>query len=320
MISKNLKYFSLTLVLIFSLSWGTNLLKCNLDEFFYWHQFAANPQILAAQANQLAFEQNLRDLKPKRDRQVADLEIRARSAISVLLNTQNNDRILLEKNIDERLPIASLSKLMVANVVLKYYDLDKEIQVSQAAIDQEEDFGKLSAGLVLSVRELLYPLLMESSNDAAFSLANDYSGMSEQSFVKLMNSEAQNLNLTDTYFVNSTGLDPDEPGQEINYSSAHDLVQIVKELLKYSLVWEILSTPQINLYGQELLNTNRLLNEMPQIVGGKTGYTDEALGCFLLVSSAPKGKGYLVNVILGTTDRFNEMARLINWLYQGYLW
>jgi len=321
--TKNLKYFLIPLILSLPFWWGINVLQDNLSNFFFWREMAENPKILAAEANQLAFEQNLRDLKPIRDNQIEDLEIKAKSATSVFLDNQGRERILFQKDIDQRLPIASLTKLMTAYIVLENYDLAKEIKISKEAVSQKENLGKLKVGEILSVEQLLYPLLMESSNDAAFALANDYEGMNREKFVELMNLTAQKMNLENTHFFNPTGLEPDEDKytKDLNYSTAADLVKLTKELLKEPLIWEILSTPKYTLYGPELVNTNEFLGEMPGIIGGKTGYTEKALACFLLVSESPKSKGYLLNVILGTeANRFEEMKKLLNWVQQAYNW
>jgi len=317
--TKNLKYFLIPLVLSLPFWWGINNFQVNLQDFFYYREFTNNPQILAAQANQLAFEQSIRNLKPFRDNKVADLEIASRGAISFLLNNYGEERILFQKDIDERLPIASLTKLMTAYVVLENYDLAKEIKISKEAVSQEENLGKLSVGEILSVEQLLYPLLMESSNDAAFALANDYDGMTKEVFVELMNLEAQKLGLENTHFINVTGLDSDD-STETNYSSVRDLTMLTQTLLKTPLIWQILETRQIDLYGAELINSNKLLDRIPEIIGGKTGYTEQALGCFLLVLEAPKNNQYLINVILGAEDRFGEMEKLVDWVNRAYKW
>jgi len=318
----NLKFFSIALVLVSATTWGANFLGQGLEEFFLGREWASNPKILAAQANQMEFARLVRNSKPLRNRATADLKIDAKAAISILLNNQGGEKILFEKNSQEPLPIASLSKLMTVDVILKNYDLSREIVITKEAVAQEENFGKLRVGDVLTVEQLLYPLLMESSNDAAFALANDYDGVAEKIFVSMMNEDAQSLGLGNTHFVNSSGLDPEtqEPKENINISSARDLSQLTQQLLKTPLVWKILSTPKINLYGETLISTNKLLGKVSGIIGGKTGYTDTALGCFVLVLEAPNGKGRIINVILGAQDRFSEMEKLINWTNQAYLW
>jgi len=318
--TKSFKFFLIPFVLSFPFWWGINNLQAELLDVFYYREFTHNSKILAAQANQMEFEERIKTLKPLRDGQVPDLTVTARGAISLLINNLGREKILFEKDIDQQLPIASLTKLMTAYIVLEHYDLNKEIKVSKEAVQQEENLGKLAVGEALSVEILLYPLLIESSNDAAFSLANDYDGMTEQVFVELMNLEAQQLGMENTLFSNVTGLDS-ETSDPTNYSTVHDLTVLARALLDKPLVWQILSTSQINLYGPTLTNSNRLLVKIPLIIGGKTGYTEEALGCFLLVLEAPSDHRYLINVILGTNNgRFSEMEKLIEWVNKAYKW
>ncbi len=320
--SRNFKFFLVTLVLSLPFWWGINVLEERLENFFYWQELSQNAQIFTAQ---IGLEERLNELKPIRHGNVKDLELKATSAISVFLDNKGKEKILFEKESGKILPIASLTKLMTANVVLENYGLSKEIKISEKAVEQPEDLGKLAAERIFPVKYLLYPLLMESSNDAAFSLANDYDGMTIEKFVALMNSTAQKLNLNDTFFVNPSGLDPEEnkPKTKINYSTTSNLAKLTKELLKKPLIWEILSTPKYDSYGPKLINTNELLGEIPGIVGGKTGYTYAAGGCIILVTIAPKDAGFLVNIILGAdgqNGRFGEMEKLVNWLNTAYKW
>ena len=125
--------------------------------------------------------------------------------------------------------------------------------------------------------------------------------------------------LENTHFINVTGLDS-EDSAETNYSSVRDLTIFAQTLLKTPLIWQILETRQIDLYGAELINSNKLLDRIPEIIGGKTGYTEQALGCFLLVLEAPKNNQYLINVILGAEDRFGEMEKLVDWVNRAYKW
>jgi D-alanyl-D-alanine carboxypeptidase (penicillin-binding protein 5/6) len=163
---------------------------------------------------------------------------------------------------------------------------------------------------------------MESSNDAAFALADDYSGMYESKFLSLMNDEAGSLGMSNTTFYSVSGLDPekDENQNKINISSARDVYKLVKSLLPKELIWEILSTKEFSQYGPVLENTNKLIGTTPGLVGGKTGYTLKAKECIALVTKAPKDKGYIINVILGSNDRFGEMSNLVKWIKQGYNW
>lgn len=318
--TKNLKYFLIPFLASIPFWWASNAMEKDLRDFFYNMELTTNPNFLAAQAGQLSLERQIRESKPFRNKNIADLEIEAKSAISILIDNNGRERILFEKEKEKQLPIASLTKLMTAKVVFDHYDLSKKIKISKEAISQEEDFGKLTFGKIYTVEYLLFPLLIESSNDAAYALANDYDGMAEKEFVQLMNEKAGNFKLQNTYFLNSTGLDPEKSDETGNYSTSLDLARLAKATLADKLLWEILDTQKYDSYGPELLNTNKLLGELPQIIGGKTGYTEKASGCFLLVLKAPKGGGYIINVILGTNDRFSEMEKLVNWLYRAYNW
>ncbi len=314
------------LILIVLSLCGINAFGKNLSDFLFWYGVSRNPQMLSAE---LSLEEKLREVKPIRDRKIPDLETTAKSAISVLINDSGKERILFEKESEKILPIASLTKLMTAWVVLEHYDLSKGITISKLATNQYGDIGKLEEGKTFPAEYLLYPLLMESSNGAAFALAEDYDeGMTERNFVGLMNLEAKKMGLSNTFFDNPTGLDPEESKTEMNYSTANDLVIFTKKLLEKPLIWEILSLPKYSSYGPELINTNKFLLDgstqwQDRIIGGKTGYTGEAGGCLLLVMKAQKAQGLLINVILGANgreNRFDEMRKLVEWLKSAYKW
>jgi len=307
--SKGLKFFFIAFLASFFGLFALNIFQENLENYFY------------AQISQPFEEIVFVKISPKPQKPELDLQVKA--AISVKLDEIGAEKILFDENINQPLPIASLTKLMTAFVVLENYDLSKEIKITKESVSQEGDFGKLAIGRIYPVEYLLYPLLMESSNDAAFALANDYEGMNQDKFVELMNLASQKMNLENTRFFNPTGLEPEEDKitTQLNYSTANDLVKLTKELLKKPLIWEILSTPIYNLYGPELKNTNEFLfdespDKLTKIIGGKTGYTEKAGGCLLLVLEDKKGSKF-INVILGAQSveaRITEMQKLINWL------
>jgi len=300
--------------------WGTNVLGEKLENFFFWQEISQNPQIFTAQVN---LEKTLESLKPFRTGEVENLEIEAKSAVSVLIKNDGTSKILFEKEKNKKLPIASLTKLMTVLVVLENYDLSKTVKISKEAVSQESEFGNLKIGEKFSVANLLYPLLMESSNDAAYALSEV---IGEKEFIDLMNIKAANLDLEKTFFVNPTGLDPDSLNELTNYSTTEDLVKLTDYLLKNQpKIWEILGTLEFDLYSPDgifhhrLKNTNELLKEIPQI-GGKTGWTPQAQGCLVLVQKAPENGGIVINVILGSENRFGEMKKLVDWLNQAYRW
>lgn len=258
------------------------------------------------------------NLKPARDWTVEDLRVLGNAAICVDTDLLN-DKVLFKKNEQESFPIASLTKLMTALIVLEsYYELDQVVFISEAAVNQPGDQGLLTPGEVLSIKNLLYIMLIESSNDAAYALA-EIKGIEQ--FIGLMNLKAMELRLFSSNFVDVSGLSSD------NYSTAEDLVILTKYLLeRYPLIWEILSnekykllTPQRKLH-HELTNTNELLGKIPDIIGGKTGSTLRAKGCLLLILKNQNEQSDLIYVILGSDDRFGEMEQLIDWVNKAYQW
>lgn len=243
------------------------------------------------------------------------LNMDAESVISVKIQS-DGERVLFSKNKGEKLPIASLTKLMTALVILEKYDLDQKVVISESAIKQEGEQGMLKAGEVLSVKNLLYIALIESSNRAAFALS-EFIG--QDNFIALMNETGQKIGLINTRFKDSTGLDPG------SYSTSQDLVKLTKHLFEnYPLFKEIIGLKEFDLYlpdGQfhhKLMNTNKFLGQVQGVVGGKTGWTDMAKGCFMIIQESPERGSYFVNIILGAQDRFLEMEKLINWVNTNY--
>lgn len=304
--SKNLKFFFIAFsVSIFILA-GVNILTENLEDFLFSEVYRLPSQSLLAQIRPQVFR-NLNRETPKET-----LEIEAKSAISVKIDKQNNEKIIFEKNSDEILPIASLTKLMTAFVALEYYDSSEMARISKEAVAQPEDFGQLKVGERLSVENLLYITLIESSNDSAYALSEL---MSEKAFVDLMNIEAEYLGLKNTYFTDPAGYNPE------NHSTVKDLVKFTRYLLdKRPEIWEITVNPEFELYDpdgvfhHQLLTTNEIINEFPEIIGGKTGYTLEAKGCLILVLKDQRTGNIFINVILRSNNRFEDMKKLINYV------
>jgi len=293
--SKKVKISLISFLASFPFWWGTNVLEGKLENFFLSQMDIKTPKILIAQ------------LVPEPDF-VTPVDIQAKAAFSIKINGGEKWDIQYQKNIKNKLPIASLTKLMTALVVLENYDLSFPVKISQKAVGQEENIGKLKAGEILTVKDLLYVMLIESSNDAAYALAEV---IGVDNFVDIMNWEAKSLGLKNTYFSNPTGLDDPQ-----NYSTAQDLAILTKYLLQKPFLWEILNISQLNLYlsdgtfHHQLKNTNELLGKLPGIFGGKTGWSPQASGCILLVLKTSENH-YSINVILGAPDRFSEMKKLI---------
>lgn len=316
------KILIISFILSLPFWWGMNVLGENLEDFLFQQEMVKNSQILSADINQKILENRIERLKFERlqTENLKNLEIEARASIVIEIDSKGNERILFGKNPDEPLVIASLTKLMTALVIFdldETYDFSQLVPITKEAVLQEggSKYGDLRAGEELSVESLLYIMLIESSNDAAFALSEL---IGQEGFVGLMNFYANKLGLETTKFVNSTGLEPDSPQGPRNLSSAQDLAELSKYILKnYPQIFEITSNlfyevlkPDGSLHHLIPENTNELLGEVPEIIGGKTGWSPEAGGCLLLVLENPKG-GYFINIVLGAPDRFAEMRELI---------
>lgn len=275
--TKNLKVFLIVFLVSLPFWWVVNLFQANLEKYFY------------AQIGQPFEETDLLQIPERFQRTPPELD--AKAAISVFIDHQGSEKTLFEKNADQPLPIASLTKLMTASIFLKHYDVEREETV-----------------------KLLLSLLIESDNEAANDLAVT---IGEDSFLELMNSEAEELGMENTYFTNPNGLDPKEPDEPLNYSTAKDLVRLSKYIaLEQSLLWDISSIQEF----EDMKNTNELLGQLPGIIGGKTGETPLAGKCLLLVVQAPQNNGFIVNIILNSENRFEEMKKLINWVENANRW
>jgi D-alanyl-D-alanine carboxypeptidase len=313
--TKNIRFFLIAILVSFCFFGTANIFGKDIQEFLLWQEPLKNPEIFMASLTSLEIQKKSEADQPESPPQppAEEPEFTAKSVISVLLSDNGEEKIIYEKESDKILPIASLTKLMNADIVLENYDISQLVEVSKAAVSQEGEAGNLRIGEKPSAENLLYVMLIESSNDAAYSLADT---IGQKNFVDLMNLEANYLGMKDTHFEDSTGISPQTK------SSAKDLIILTRHLLEKPLVWEILSKPKFDLYSpdgvfhHELISTNEFLTSRDagfKVIGGKTGYTSEANGCFLLVLDIGKEKE-LINIILGSDDRFGEMEKLINFV------
>lgn len=163
------------------------------------------------------------------------------SAKAAILMDESSGRVLLAKDVHQRMPQASLTKIMTALLVVEHGDLDKQVVVSKHAEETGESSIWLEEGEVLSRNDLLYGLMLASANDAAVALAESVAG-SEELFVRQMNNRARELNLSDTHFANPHGLDA-----EGHYSSAFDLASLAREGMKNPLFRDVITTKEMNL-------------------------------------------------------------------------
>ncbi len=224
-------------------------------------------------------------------------DIQSRAAVVMDAAT---GRVLYAKNPELRLMPASTTKLMTALVVVEKAKLTDVVTVSRRAANAPATRAGLKAGDKVTIETLLYAALMKSANDAAVALAEAVAG-SEEEFVALMNMKAMAIGANDTHFINANGL----PGQG-QYITAYDLSKIMRYAIRYPVLKEILGTRITEIATETgktmfIKNTNKLLWSDEELLGGKTGYTNQARHCF--VCAGERGNETLVVALLGSPRR-----------------
>ncbi len=211
-------------------------------------------------------------------------------------------RVLYGKNPNLKLSPASTTKLMTAMVVLDRANMNDVVTISNRAAGVSPIKANFKAGEAVTIATLLYAALLRSANDAAVALAEAVAG-SERKFVELMNKKAVAIGVSDTRFINSTGL----PGRG-QYITAYDLAKIMRHALKYPVIREVIGTRATEISTEKgrtifLKNTNRLLWSDDELLGGKTGYTKKAGHCF--VCAGERDRETVIVALLGTPNREN---------------
>lgn len=209
-------------------------------------------------------------------------------------------RVLYAKNPELRLMPASTTKLMTALVVIEKANLTEVVTVSRRAANTAPTRAGLKAGDKVTIETLLYAALMKSANDAAVALAEAVAG-SEEEFVQLMNRKALAIGANDTHFINANGL----PGKG-QYITAYDLSKIMRHAIKYPVLKAILGTRITEISTETgktmfIKNTNKLLWSDEDLLGGKTGYTNQAGHCF--VCAGERANETLIVALLGSPRR-----------------
>ena len=251
----------------------------------------------------------------------APLSVSSKSAI---LMDVGSGQILYEKNAHDKLPPASVTKVMTMLLICEALDsgkitLDDSVQISDNAASMGGSQIFLEAGEVQKVDTLLKGIAVASANDGCVAMA-EYIGGSVESFVDMMNAKAKELNMKDTNFVNTNGLPVDN-----HYTSAHDIAIMSRELLKHDVISKYLTTwmDQVEVGKKQitvgLANTNKLIKHYQGATGVKTGFTQQAKYC--LSASAKRGDTHLVAVTLGaetSPERFKDATSLLNFGFANY--
>ncbi|MGI8827199.1 MAG: serine hydrolase [Chloroflexota bacterium] len=237
--------------------------------------------------------------------------IRARAAVVM---DASNGRVLVSFNAHQHLPIASTTKMMTALVALQYGHMSDRITVPKSAFDYESDATVmgLRPGQIVTLRDLLYGLMLPSGADAANTIAIHYGG-SEPGFATLMNREAALLGLRDTHFVNAHGLTAKN-----NFSSAYDLAVLGQYISYLPDLQKIVSARTYSWNGRTLTNLNHVLFWYPGVDGLKPGYTNEAGICQVL-DARLHGK-HIVAAILNTPNLVTDARNLLNFGLRDFSW
>jgi len=239
-----------------------------------------------------------------------DLSINARSAIVMDFES---GRVLFEKNAYQKRPMASTTKVMTAIVALENGNLDDIVTVSRNAASIHGSLMHLRAGEELTLRELLYGLLLCSGNDAAIAIAEHIGGSVEE-FCRMMNEKAKEIGAVNTNFVTPHGLD--ETG---HYSTAYDMALITRYALRNPVFNEIVKTTAIQIGGRYLQNTNEMLTSYPGADGVKTGYTGKAGRC--LITSATRDGRRFISVVLycdSREQRAMSSKKILDYAFSQY--
>lgn len=238
------------------------------------------------------------------------------SARNIFIIDRLSKSVLFSLNADQQIYPASTTKMMTALVALDNYQLANTVTVTQDyKIGQYVGF---QPGEILTVEQLLYALLVQSGNDAAEILAENYPGRDSlpagrQAFIDVMNQKAQDIHLTNTHFVNPTGID-----EEGHYSSAADLARLADIALRQPTFSKIVATENAVISTHVLTNVNQLLGKIPGVLGVKTGFTEGAGQA--LVTLVDRNGHPVILAVLESKDRFTESAALIDWVYANFKW
>lgn len=240
-----------------------------------------------------------------------NININARSAIAI---DTKSKCVLYEKNSDMLIPIASTTKVMTTLVALKYGNLDKEYEISSNAANIRGSQVGYKKGEMVTLRELLYGLMLRSGNDAAIAIAEAMCGSVEE-FSKLMNEYAEEIGAINSHFESPHGLD-----SQYHYSTAYDLALITAKAKGTPLFNKIVSVKDVDAseYGftRSYHNINKILYQIPGANGVKTGYTGGAGKC--LVTSVNMGESDVIIVVLNCTERWGETKKIYDYIKENF--
>jgi len=232
------------------------------------------------------------------------------SARSFVLMDAGTGTILAEQNADTQMLVASTTKILTAALALEHADPDEVVEIMPEAVGIEGSSMYLRAGEEITVRDLLYGLMLASGNDAAVALAYHVAGGIPE-FATLMNEKAAELGMEQSHFSNPHGLDAED-----HYSTARDMALLTAWAMGMPDFVQIVSTRQVQAAGRSLVNHNKLLWRYEGALGVKTGFT-KASGRSL-VSAAERDGTMLICVTLSAPDDWDDHAALYDWGFARY--
>lgn len=237
------------------------------------------------------------------------------SASSYVLIDEITGRVLASKDMNSKRLIASITKIMTSVVAIESGKIDEVVAVDESILKAYGSGIYIEIGEELTLRDLLYGLMLRSGNDAAIMIATYVAG-SEEEFINLMNNKAKELGMKNTIFYNSSGL----PTPHGNYSSCYDMALLTRYAMQYDEYKEIVSTKKYKVTTNKKTyiwnNKNKLLN-YDYITGGKTGYTEESGRT--LVSTATIDDMNLIVVTIRDSDDWNTHLELYDYAKDNYI-
>ncbi|MFC0473347.1 D-alanyl-D-alanine carboxypeptidase family protein [Halalkalibacter kiskunsagensis] len=247
----------------------------------------------------------------------------AEKASSAILIERDTGEVMFEKNSHEKLPPASMTKIMTMLLIMEAIDkgsiaYDDMVRTSEYAASMGGSQIFLEPGEEMSVSDLLKAIAVASGNDATVAMAEHIAG-TEEEFVAMMNEKAKELGLENTNFMNTNGLPADN-----HYTTAYDLAMISKELLKYDDITKYTGIYEDYLRADTedkfwLVNTNKLVKFYPGVDGLKTGYTREAMYC--LTATAEKNDMRVITVIMGAPtpkERNGQITSMLDYAFNQF--
>ncbi|MBJ8052017.1 serine-type D-Ala-D-Ala carboxypeptidase DacF [Bacillus cereus] len=277
--------------------------------------------MLLLSGTSVSFAQSEKTKQEKTEEAAPKLAEQASSAIVI---EQDTGKVLFDKNPNEKLPPASMTKIMTMLLIMEQVEKGKlkltdKVRASEHAASMGGSQIFLEPGEEMTVNEMLKGIAIASGNDASVAVAEHIAG-SEEGFVNMMNKKAKDLGLKNTHFQNPTGL----PATN-HYSTANDMAIMAKELMKYPLIRKY--TGKYEDYLREntdkkfwLVNTNKLVRFYPGVDGVKTGFTTEAKYC--LTASAEKNGMRVISVVMGaptSKERNNQVTKLLDYAFGQYM-